>query len=91
MKTKLGASFLFVFVLLFAMLAAVIPALPVLAAPAIFVSPSAGVSGTKVTVSGANFSSYSGDQLSIYFDNTKVAPNIAGQRHYLPGSFLGSG
>ncbi len=77
MKIKTGASFLCAFVLLFALLTAVIPALPVFAAPAIFVSPSAGVSGTKVTVSGANFSSYTGDQLSIYFDNTKVAPNVA--------------
>ena len=70
------ASFIFSFLLLIVMLAAVIPALPVLAAPAISISPTSAVSGTKVTVSGTSFASYSGDQLSLYFDNTEVVPDV---------------
>lgn len=44
----------------------------VAAAPAISLSPTTGVSGTKVTLSGTSFSSYYGDQLSIYFGTTEV-------------------
>ena len=66
----------FSLLLLIVILAAIIPALPVVAAPAISISPSSAVSGTTVTVSGSSFGSYSGDQLSMYFDNTEVAVNV---------------
>ena len=46
-------------------LAIIAPTLPVFAAPAISISPSSGVSGTNVTVSGSSFSSYAGDQLQF--------------------------
>ncbi len=64
------------FLLLIVILAAIIPALPVEAAPAISISPTSAVSGTKVTISGTSFASYSGDQLSMYFDNTEVVPDV---------------
>ena len=51
------------------------PIRPVFAAPSITVSPLSGVSGTTITVSGLNFGSYTGDRLSIYFDDTEVTPN----------------
>jgi hypothetical protein len=76
MKIKLRASFIFSILLLVVILAAIAPALPVSAAPSISISPSSGVSGTKATVSGTSFASYSGDKLSLYFDNIEVAPDI---------------
>lgn len=44
----------------------------VAAAPAISLTPTVGVSGTKVSVSGTSFSSYYSDQLSVFFDKTEV-------------------
>ena len=76
MKIKTRASSILGLVLLIAILAVIVPALPVLAAPSISISPSSGVSGTTVTVSGSSFSSYTGDKLSVYFDNTEVTSNV---------------
>ncbi|HJX36237.1 MAG TPA: IPT/TIG domain-containing protein [Dehalococcoidales bacterium] len=76
MKINMRASSIFSLLLLIVILAAIVPVLPVLAAPAISISPSSGVSGTTVTVSGSSFGSYSGDTLSLYFDNTEVAANV---------------
>jgi len=50
-----------------------IPATPVLAAPIITLSPTTGAIGTKVTVTGTNFGSYTGDTVSISFDDTDIA------------------
>jgi hypothetical protein len=48
----------------------------VTAAPAITIHPKSGAPGTKVVVSGSNFSSYKGDRLSIFFNNVEI-PRIA--------------
>jgi IPT/TIG domain len=47
------------------------------AAPAISISPSTGVSGTTVTITGSSFSSYSGDVLSVYFDDTEIVSSVS--------------
>jgi len=49
-----------------------IPATPVLAAPIITLSPTTGAIGTKVTVTGTNFGSYTGDAISISFDDAEL-------------------
>lgn len=49
--------------------------LPVSAAPSISMSPSTGVSGTKVTIKGKSFTSYIGDQLSVYLDSEEITRN----------------
>lgn len=54
------------------MLVAVIPAQPALAAPAIQLSPASGAIGTMVTVTGTNFESYKGDNLSIFFGGMEI-------------------
>lgn len=54
------------------MLVAVIPAQPALAAPAIQLSPVSGAVGTMVTVTGTNFESYKGDNLSIFFGGKEI-------------------
>ena len=51
---------------------AVIVAVPVLAAPEIVLSPTSGALGTEVTVSGINYESYRGDNISIYFDGREM-------------------
>lgn len=51
---------------------AVIVAAPVLAAPEIVLSPNSGAVGTEVTVSGINYESYRGDNISIYFDGREI-------------------
>ena len=55
-----------------ALLATLMVASPVLAAPLITLSPSAGAAGTQVTVAGISFESYRGDSLHVFFDNTEV-------------------
>ena len=45
---------------------------PALAAPEIVLSPTSGARGTEVTVSGVNYESYSGDNISLYFDGREV-------------------
>ena len=62
----------FIIIVIMAIMA---PTLTVSAALSISISPSSGVSGTTITVSGASFSSYTGDRLSIYFDDINVTPN----------------
>ena len=76
MKIKTKSSFILAIVFVITLLAVIVPALPVFAAPSISISPSSGVSGTKVTVDGLSFSSYAGDQLAVYFDNIEVIPNV---------------
>lgn len=53
-------------------LALLVPALPVLAAPSISISQSSGVAGTTVKINGSNFGSYTGDRLSVFFDSLAV-------------------
>jgi hypothetical protein len=74
-KFKKSASIVFCVFIIIVILAVMAPTLTVFAAPSISISPSSGVSGTTVTVSGSSFSSYIGDRLSIYFDDTEVTPN----------------
>ena len=74
-KLRKSVSFAFCAFIVIVTLAVTVPALGVFAAPSISLSPAAGVSGTTVTVSGSSFSSYTGDRLSIYFDDTEVTPN----------------
>ncbi len=45
---------------------------PALAAPVITLSPTSGAVGTRVTITGSNFQSYSGDTISIFFDDTEI-------------------
>jgi len=49
-----------------------ISATPALAAPVITLSPTSGSPGTRVTVAGANFESYRGDSISIFFNGRKI-------------------
>ncbi|MFQ6121666.1 MAG: hypothetical protein ACE5LA_01210 [Dehalococcoidales bacterium] len=55
------------------LLLVVMPGMPVLAAPVITLSPTSGAIGTMVTVTGANFDSYIGDNIFIFFDNEEIA------------------
>ncbi len=50
-----------------------IPARPVLAAPTITLSPASGAIGTRVTITGMNFHSYTGDSLFIFFNEVEIA------------------
>ena len=59
--------------LILSLLMIVIPATPALAAPAITLSPTSGAIGTRVTVTGTNFDSYRGDNVSIFFNNIEIA------------------
>jgi len=45
---------------------------PVLAAPLISLSPTSGAIGTEVTLTGTNFQSFSGDEVSIFFDDVQL-------------------
>jgi len=54
------------------LLLVVIPNTPALAAPVITVSPTSGATGTMVTVTGTNFDSYKGDNISIFFDSVEI-------------------
>jgi len=49
-----------------------VTAAPALAAPEIALTPASGALGTEVSVSGQNFESYRGDNISIYFDGREV-------------------
>jgi hypothetical protein len=72
MKYRIKTLCLFV---VFAIVVPVAPKLPVLAVPAISLSPSVGVPGSTVKVSGTNFSSFAGDHLQLYFDDTLMELN----------------
>jgi hypothetical protein len=54
------------------LLAVFLPALPASAAPVIILSPTSGAAGTLVTISGAVFESYEGDNINFFFDNTTI-------------------
>ena len=45
----------------------------VMAAPLINLSPSSGAVGTTVTISGENFDSFKGDEISIFFDDKEIS------------------
>jgi len=68
------ASLLFCAFIAIVILAVTVPALAVFATPSISLSPSSGVSGTTVKVSGASLSAYTGAKLSVYFDDVEVTP-----------------
>ncbi len=68
-------SCLIISILLFSLIGVMVPQ-PVSAAPAISIHPKSGAPGTKVVLTGSNFSSYIGDRLSIFFNNTEI-PRIA--------------
>jgi hypothetical protein len=73
MKLIRKASLFFSFFSIIAVLVMLIPVLPAAANnAAIKLSPSSGVSGTTVSVSGTNFDLYTGDNLELYFDSTIV-------------------
>jgi hypothetical protein len=72
MKYKMRASMVLRILIVIVILAIIAPTLPVLAAPVILISPTSGVAGTSVKVSGSNFSSYTSDQLSVFFDETEI-------------------
>jgi len=55
------------------LLVLIIPAAPALAAPILTVSPTSGAVGTRITIDGANFDSYKGDAISIFFNNVEIA------------------
>ena len=59
-------------VILLSLLLVVIPGTPALAAPTLGVSPASGAIGTVVTVTGENFDSYRGDEISMFFDNEEM-------------------
>ena len=59
--------------IILSLLMVVIPARPVLAAPTITLSPASGAIGTRVTVTGMNFESYTGDSLFIFFNEVEIA------------------
>lgn len=54
------------------LLAVLIPATPVMAQPEITLSPSSGSVGTRVTVTGTEFQSFKGTEVSIFFDNVEI-------------------
>jgi len=68
-------SHLIASILLFSIIGIMVPQ-PVSAAPAISVHPKSGAPGTKVVLTGSNFSSYIGDRLSVFFNNIEI-PRIA--------------
>ena len=70
---KYGKTFrLLIIALLLPLLLVVMPGTLVMAAPVVTVSPDSGAAGTMVTVNCANFESYKGDNIYIYFDSTKI-------------------
>ena len=50
-----------------------LPALPALAAPQVNLSPTSGAKGTEITVTAANFASYTGDAVYILFGDAELA------------------
>jgi hypothetical protein len=59
--------------IILALLVVGIPATLALAAPVITLSPTSGAIGTEVTVTGTNFDSYRGDDISIFFNDVEIA------------------
>ena len=55
------------------LLAVLVLATPVIAAPTITVLPSSGAAGTLVTINGANFDSFTGDSVTITFNGEEIA------------------
>jgi len=60
--------------IILSLLMVAITATPALAAPVITLSPTSGAIGTEVTVTGTNFDSYKGDEISVLFNNLEI-PN----------------
>jgi hypothetical protein len=63
---------LFLLVLILPLVAVNIIVSPVLAAPAITVSPASGAPGTVVTITGLNFDSFKGDSVKITFNDIEI-------------------
>lgn len=55
------------------LLAVLVLATPVIAAPTITVLPSSGAAGTLVTINGTNFDSFKGDSVTITFNGEEIA------------------
>ena len=72
MKNKIFRT-LALAIILALLVVAIIPATPALAAPVITLSPTSGAIGTEVTVTGTNFDSYRGDDISIFFNDVEIA------------------
>jgi hypothetical protein len=58
------------------LLAIVLPLQPVLAAPSITISPTYGVAGSVINITGDSFNSYLGDQLVFFFDDIEIPDSI---------------
>ena len=76
MKYQKKASLLFLIFSFIVILSVIVPALPVFATPVISISPTSGMTGTIVEISGSGFSSYAGNQLSVYFDEDEITLSI---------------
>ncbi|MBN1177541.1 MAG: hypothetical protein JXA51_07670 [Dehalococcoidales bacterium] len=60
-------------VVILSLLAVLAVSSPALAAPVVTLTPSAGVPGTQVTITGTVFDSYKGDTIHIFFDNDEIS------------------
>lgn len=65
-------KWLLVSALVLPLLAALLPCSPVLAAPAVTVSPASGAIGTTIKITGTNYDSYKGDNIKITFDAEEI-------------------
>ena len=63
---------LFSLVVIVSLLAALLISAPALAAPVVTLSPTSGVPGTEVTITGTVFDSYKGDTIHVYFDSFEI-------------------
>ncbi|MBN1643411.1 MAG: hypothetical protein JW856_01110 [Dehalococcoidales bacterium] len=72
MKPNLRLSIICHVIVVAVVLGAMMPVLPVLAAPTITASPSSGACGTKVMLTGTSFYSYIGDELSVFLNDIEI-------------------
>jgi hypothetical protein len=63
---------LFPLLIVLTLVAILLPATPVMAAPQITASPSSGAIGTEVVITGTVFDSYKGDNVHIFFDGFEI-------------------
>ena len=57
-------------------LALLVMSTPALAAPIVTLSPTSAAIGTTVTITGINFESYRGDNISIFFDDAEITTSL---------------